>query len=117
MGSRLFLQIPVKRRKNASRISRPCTMHTSMPNKRDLGVLSVRTIYKRRGSATRRRRIGVRWGLRRGTGTHQKASQSLPLGDRREVRKPMRRWAERREGVGEGKAAVSSATRGGGRDD
>src|SRR3989442_3902466 len=68
MGSRLFLQIPVKRRKNASRISRPCTMHTSMPNKRDLGVLSVRTVYKRRGSATRRRRIGVRRGLRRGTG-------------------------------------------------
>src|SRR6266571_8933159 len=52
MGSRLFWQIPVKRRKNASRISRPCTMHTSMPNKRDLGVLSVRTVYKRRGSAT-----------------------------------------------------------------
>src|SRR5712664_4013083 len=55
MGSRLFLQIPVKRRKNASRISRPCTMHTSMPNKRDLGVLSMRTIYKRRGRATRGR--------------------------------------------------------------
>src|SRR3989442_450298 len=55
MGSRFFLPIPVKRRKNASRISRPCTMHTSMPNKRDWGVRSVRTIYKRRGSATRRR--------------------------------------------------------------
>src|SRR5229473_1043931 len=46
MGFRLFWQIPVMRRKNASRISRPCTMHTSTPNKRDLGVLSVRTIYK-----------------------------------------------------------------------
>src|SRR2546428_205359 len=53
MGSRFFLPIPVKRRKNASRISRPCTMPTTMPNKRDLGVLSVRTIYKQSGRATR----------------------------------------------------------------
>src|SRR5947209_20511406 len=75
MGSRLFLQIPVKRRKNASRISRPCTMHTSMPNKRDLGVRSMRTIYKRRGSATRGRleekRAGpVVWAPSAGFGRH-----------------------------------------------
>src|SRR5439155_3149936 len=48
MGSTLFLRRLAKRRKNGSRISRPCTMPTSMPNKRDSDVLSVKMIYKQR---------------------------------------------------------------------
>src|SRR2546430_6358928 len=64
MGSRLYWQMPVRRRKTASRIWRPCTMHTSRRNRRDLGVLSVRTIYSE-GAALRQNlllpftRVGV----------------------------------------------------------
>src|SRR6267143_1770430 len=88
MGSRFFFQIPVKRRKNASRISRPCTMPTSMPNKRDLGVLSVRTVYKR---------------VNKGGRHVSKASQSPPLraeADAENVRNG-------KDGVAYGKSSIS----------
>src|SRR5437016_8666688 len=47
MGSRLFLHIHVKRQRNASQISRPCTMHTSMPNKKAWDDISLRTMSKK----------------------------------------------------------------------